>query len=428
VYIIPLPFVIGLLSGLYPAYFIASFQPIQSLKGQSITTSKSALRIALVTIQFAITAFLLNGTSVITRQLDFINSKDLGFDRDQILVMQTGSRTMGERLELMRQELLGNPNVLNVSAALTVPGEHMYTMGYSPYEEMSDDEMAITLPGMYVDPDFIQNMGIEVIDGRSFSKEIATDTLSFLINEDAQKSLVAKYGPEWNDPIGKKLNYFRANNDGWYIAKRGTIIGVVKDFNYASLHDPIRPLVIQVDYRLFFKILVKTKPDNLPETIAFLKQHWSQFNPEQPFNFYFLDEQFGRAYEREQKFELIFKIFAALSILISCLGLYGLVLFTTSKRTREIGIRKVLGADTANISFLLAKSFIKPIVIAFLLVLPLSIIAMDKWLEQFAYHQNPDIALFVISGAWCLLIAMVTIASRTISVSRTNPLKYLKEN
>lgn len=259
-------------------------------------------------------------------------------------------------------------------------------------------------------------------------KESGTDTSNFMLNESAVKELTSRFGQEWNDPIGKQLHYFRSSDSGWYRAKSGTVIGIVKDFHIASLHHEIRPLVIQVDYNLLFKVLVKIKPADIPSTLDFIKSKWESLGIERPFNYQFLDERFAMAYEKEQKFEKLFTLFALISIAVSCMGLYGLVLYNTERRSKEISIRKVFGANTATLLAMLGTSFIKPVVLAFLLVSPLAYFLMSNWLSQFAFRTTISWDVFLKGAAVCVLVSFLTIFTRTLRVSKTNPIKYLRDN
>lgn len=420
---------IGVLAGLYPAYIISKFQPLHALKGNAFN-NKSALRNALVIVQFSITSFLIICTLVIAGQLHFIRNKNLGFDTEQIVILNVGGPGINDRIHTLRQELKENSNVINVSGTLTIPGDNTYTMPYSNKENITPEELSegTDLAGLYVDHEFVDNMKLEVINGRSFMKESGTDTSNFILNESAVKELTSRFGQEWNDPIGKQLHYFRSSDSGWYRAKSGTVIGIVKDFHIASLHHEIRPLVIQVDYNLLFKVLVKIKPADIPSTLDFIKSKWESLGIERPFNYQFLDERFAMAYEKEQKFEKLFTLFALISIAVSCMGLYGLVLYNTERRSREISIRKVFGANTATLLAMLGTSFIKPVVLAFLLVSPLAYFLMSNWLSQFAFRTTISWDVFLKGAAVCVLVSFLTIFTRTLKVSKTNPIKYLRDN
>lgn len=427
-FLLSLPFILGMIAGIYPAMMISSFDSIQHLTDGQGQFKKSTLRKMLVSFQFGITAFLFIGTLTIMHQFDFINSKNLGFDDDQVVVMNIGFPGMRQKMALIRNELVKNPNVVNVSGALTVPGDLTYTMPYSIYDTLTNDDDRLSWAGLYVDPEFVNNMTIEVKEGRSFSSENSSDSLSFLMNETAAEFMVNKYGEDWRSPIGKTLNYFRSDNTGYYLAKKGTVIGVVKDFNYYSLHQKIDPLVIQVDYRLLFKLVVKVRPTNIEQTLAYIQTTWERHGISKPFNYVFLDDHFGRAYEKEAKFKQIFTAFSVLSIIISCCGLYGLVLYAAEKRTREMSIRKILGAHPRDIIALFTWEFFTPIMLSFFLVGPVAWWAMTKWLEQFAYHITLEVQIFLLSAVVTFSLAFLTIFFRTLKIVRSNPCESLNQN
>ena len=424
--LISFPFVVGLLAGIYPAIVISKAVPVLALKGGRQNV-RSPLRTALVVVQFSITTFLIIGTGVIVGQLDYMQNKDLGFDDDLAVILNVGGPGIGTRIDVAKKLFTENPNVVSVSGTLTLPGDHTYTMPYSSLN-IIDDGDTDELSGFYIDHDFISNMKIEILDGRTFSKDIGTDTLNFILNETAVKQMRAKYGESWDHPVGQKLNYFRSNDTGWYIAKQGEVIGVVKDFNFASLHHSVGPMAIQVDYKLMYKLVVKIRPNEISSTLNFLEAKWKELDIIRPFNYQFLDEKIAGFYQRESKFRSMFLVFAVLSIVISCVGLYGLVLYTTERRSREMSIRKVLGAGAYHLAVLIGSSFFKPVVIAFVIACPVAYYSMSQWLGQFAFREEVGVAIFLEAGFLCSGLAIVTVFSRILKVSRANPVKYIKEN
>ncbi|HYG02831.1 MAG TPA: FtsX-like permease family protein [Chryseosolibacter sp.] len=427
-FLIALPVAIGLLSGIYPALLVSSFDSVHQLKDNTGIFKTTTIRKILVGIQFGITAFLFIGTLTILHQFNFINAKDLGFDDDQVVVLNIGFPGLGDRIEAIRNDLEKNPDILSVSAALTVPGDLTYTMPYSIYDTLADVEHRLSWAGLYVDPEFVTNMDIRIKQGRSFSTGKSSDTLNFLLNETAVAFMINKYGDQWLDPVGKTLNYFRSDNTGYHLAKKGMVIGVVNDFNYYSLHQKVDPLAIQVDYRLFFKLLVKVNPSNIASTLQYLEATWKQHGITKPFNYVFLDKHFGMAYEKEEKFKQIFFAFSVLSILISACGLYGLVLFAAEKRIREMSIRKVLGANAVSIIVLFIKEFITPVILSFIIVGPFAWWAMSRWLEQFAYRVPLEFRIFLVAAMITFSLAFITILFRTMGIVRSNPCKSLKQN
>lgn len=420
--IVTTPFIAAMAAGLYPSFVMTSLKPVKSIGGHG----KYDVRKTLVTIQFAIASFLIVGTLTIVRQFNFMNSKDLGFDQEQTLILNVGFPGVGGKLEQIRTELMKKPGIVSVSGALTVPGDLTYTMPYSIRTDLSNDDDRLSLAGLYVDPEFVKNVDIQLIGGRGFSGNTASDTLSFLMNETAVTMMVEKYGGDWKDPVGKSLNYFRSNTTGFHLAKAGTVIGVVKDFNFYSLHRAIEPLAIQVDYKLLYKLVVKVSPSQTGPAIDHIQTVWRSAGISKPFNYTFLDDHFGRAYDKEEKFRRIFLTFSIVSILISACGLYGLVLYTTERRTKEISIRKVLGADSTSIVALVTRDFYFLVLIAVAFSTPLAWWSMKVWLGQFAYRTDLNWEIFVLSVMACLAITSVTVLFRVVTVLGYNPVQTLK--
>jgi putative ABC transport system permease protein len=418
--------VVGMAASVYPAIKLASLKPVLALKGAAAPTDRAPnMRSTLVVLQFCVTAFLIIGTGVMVNQMDYIRNKDLGYQKEHVLFLNVGGPGIRERIHVAREEFLKHDGVVNVSGALTLPGDHTYTMPYSIHNSIVPDEET-SLAGYYVDHQFLRNMDVELIAGRLFDPAVATDTINFILNETAVRELVNRYGAEWNNPVGRRLNYFRSGNSGYYVAKAGEVIGVVKDFNFASLYRAVEPLVIQVDYNLLYKLTVKIKPTHVGETLAFLEKKWKEIGMVRPFNYQFLDDRIAAQYDRDQKLESLFRAFAAVSIFISCIGLYGLVLYTTERRTREVSIRKVLGADVADLMLLLGRSFFGWVALAFLIVSPPTWWAAQLWLQQFAYRQDVGVVLFIQSAVICLLVAAGTVFFRIRKVSMTNPVRWLR--
>lgn len=425
VFFMLLPIVIGICAGIYPAVSASGFQALGALQ-RSQPLGKLRARKILVAVQFAITSFLIIGTLTVTRQFILIREHELGFNDDRVLVFNIGFPGLGQKIDVINEELTKHKNIINASAALTVPGDLTYTMPYSPRENLDDNNFRLSWAGLYVDPHFVKNMEIKLIEGKTFSGNPATDTVSLLINETAAKTLKAKFGAEWEQPIGKTLHYFRSNQEGFYLAKSCTIIGIVKDFHYYSLHQGIDPLAIQVDYRLFFKLLVKVRPENTNVTLDHIKTVWGKTGITKPFTYVFLDDHFGRAYEKDDKFRQIFMSFALISILISAGGLYGLVLYSTEKRSKEISIRKVLGANPLNILVIVTSDLFVLVVAAFAVSAPVAFYAMNEWLSQFTFRTDLDLLSFLIAFCSCVMISALTVVFRIAKVTRLNPVKYLK--
>jgi putative ABC transport system permease protein len=399
----------GVASGSYPALFLSALQPSKVLKASAHLASRRGgqLRKLLVVGQFVFTILLIIGTLVIYSQLHFIQNKDLGYDTDNIFTFASYGQ-FGRNYEAAKNELLQNPNILSVCRAFPPsPGfrgtENVDWEGKDPTAEF----MIFSDIGDY---DFIETFGIEMTEGRFYSREFPTDRDNFVVNETAIK----KMGLE--SPIGKRFTHG---------GKTGVIIGVVKDYHGGSLHNPILPKVITLSDRGFF-VCVKFSPGNVSEMVAFLKEKWEKFVPGHPFRYGFLDESIAEAYEAERKIGKIFQYFTGLAILIACLGLFGLASFTAEQRTKEIGIRKILGAKVSGIFFLLSKEFAKWILVANILAWPVAYLLAKKWLQGFAYRMNLGWETFVVSAVLALAIALITVSYQAIKAAISNPVESLR--
>ncbi len=399
----------GLASGSYPALFLSAFQPSRVLKASAFLTSQRGghLRKILVVGQFAFTILLIIGTLVIYSQLHFIQNKDLGYDKDNIFTLASYGQ-FGRNYEAAKNEMLQNPNILSVCRAFPPsPGFHgteeVNWKGKDPTAEV----MIFSDVGDY---DFLKTFGIKMAEGRFYSREFPTDTDNFVVNETAIKMM----GME--SPIGKRFTLRE---------KTGMIIGVVKDYHGGSLHNPIPPKVIELSDGGFF-ICVKFRPGNVSEMIGFLKEKWEKFVPGHPFRYGFLDESIAEAYESERKIGKIFQYFTGLAILIACLGLFGLASFTAEQRTKEIGIRKILGAKVSGIVLLLSKEFAKWIFVANIIAWPVAYLLTKKWLQGFAYRMNLSWEIFVFSAVLALAIAVITVSYQALRVAMSNPVESLR--
>lgn len=416
---------IGILAGVYPALVLSGFQPIKVLKNMKLVgtgNSTAWLRQALVVVQFALSALLIVSTIIVYKQTRFLNDKDLGFNKEQVLYFQV--RGDAERnLETFKSELRRSPNIVSVTSGYGLPGDTYAGDGITvPGKEGEKEYPANVFIG---DHDYIKTLGLRIIAGRDFSRDRATDEReAFIINETAVKEL--GFGtPE--KAINQPLNWKEwAPADSLQPVKKGKVIGVVQDFHYKSLHEKVTTSVIQIYPQVTFKVAVKLKTAEIKNTIAYIKDIWNKFSPGYPLDYKFMDETYGKMYLSEQKLSTLLWIFAVMAILIGCMGLFALAAFSAEQRIKEIGIRKVLGASVVNLTALLAKNFLRLVLIAFLLAFPVAWWAMNNWLEDFPYRVSLSWWVFAVAGIASLLIALITVSFQAIKAAIANPVKSLR--
>ena len=406
------PLLIGLLAGAYPAIVLSSLRPIAVLKGGPLPAGRSStVRSGLVVFQFAVSVALITGTLVVQRQLEFLTNRKLGFDKEQVLIIAR-AQALGRQREVFKRELLSNPGVLGAAASTTLPGK---LFGRSTYRDAQTvSATSRTLHEMAADADFIPTLGMKLVEGRNFSSSIVSDSSAVILNQAA----AALFG--WINPVGKQLTYPRPK-EAW----KGTVVGVVEDFHFESLHTPIQPLLIlhQPSYQY---IAVRLRLSTIAASLAFIESAWKKFAPEQPFEFSFLDQDFDALYRSEHQTGTIFEIFSALAILIACLGQLGLAAFVIEKRTKEIGVRKILGASVSSVVALLSKDFVKLVLIANVIAWPVASFVMNRWLENFAYRIEIGWWMFAVAGFIALLIALVTVSIQALKAALANPVEALR--
>jgi putative ABC transport system permease protein len=416
--------VIGVLAGIYPALVLSGFQPIKVLKNMKLTGSGSStpwLRQALVVIQFSLSALLIISTMIVYRQTNYLNDKDLGFSKEQILYFQVRD-SVANALETFKSELKRSSNIISVTSGYGLPGDQFAGDGVTVPGNGGDKEYSANV--FIGDHDYVKTLGLRILAGRDFSRDMSTDVEeAFIINETAVREL--GFGtPE--KAIGQRLHWNKWEQDSLNPVKRGKVIGVVQDFHYKSLHEKVTTSVIQIYPPVSFKVAVKLKTADITNTIAFINEVWNRFSPGYPLDYNFMDETYGKMYKTEEKLSSLLWIFTIMAIIVGCMGLFGLAAFSAEQRTKEIGIRKVLGASVFNIVGLLSKSFVKLVLIASLIAFPVAWWAMNNWLEDFPYRVNISWWVFGIAAFAAVGIALITVSFQAIKTAIMNPVKSLR--
>ena len=409
-WILALTVLTGLLSGSYPALFLSAFKPISTLKGQLTKNYREAIfRKALVVFQFTLSVTLVAATLVIYYQIYFIKNKNLGMDREQVLFVNVSSKIIDNQ-ETFSNELKRLPGVKEVTFSSHRPS---YVFGHTSdpnWEGMNEDER-LAFRFIFSGHDFVRTMGMELTTGRDFSREFTLDTLNYILNETAVRMM------NIDEPVGKSFDFW---------GRKGEIIGVIKDFHYNSLHEKIDPFVLLLWPENTSNVMVKTEPGKTQQAIASLKTTYEKFVSDYPFEYTFLDDDFERVYRSELRIGRLANYFTVVVIFISCLGLFGLVSFTSERRTKEIGIRKVLGASINQVLGLISKEFMPLVLSALVVATPIAWFLMQRWLQGFYYRISLEPWIFVVAGAMAIVIAMTAVSYQAIKAALANPVDALR--
>ncbi len=399
---------IGILAGIYPAFVLSSFKPVNALKGSVSNGARGILlRKGLVVTQFSISIALIIGTIVVYSQVNFMRNQELGFDKERTVILSSSNTELKDAIE----DLSG---VASTSLVSSIPGGDN-PLAYSKVENVTGDQQILDIAAYFVDFDAISQFDMKVVAGRGFSRDFPTDSTEAMVVNESTVKLLGYSSPK--EVLGAKF-------EQW--GRTGRVVGVVQDFHFKSLKENIEPLTLRIELGRTGRLTVKLKPDDIGKTVASIEEKWKTTVPNEPFDYYFLDEYFDRQYRADQRFGNLVFNFSLLAIIISCLGLLGLAAYSTIQRRREIGIRKVIGSSVMGIVELLSKDFLKLVGIAIIVASPLAWLVMNSWLKDFAYRIEIQWWVFAFAGISALLVALLTVSFHAIKAALANPVKSLR--